>query len=114
MPLHCHHEKIVIVDGELAFVGGIDLTSLAGDLPCLAVGKLRPSARLAARDLRSDGMLSAAGAALAGATLLSIVLEDAAGWWWADAVAALLIAALLATEGSRAVHFEVRTARASS
>jgi phosphatidylserine/phosphatidylglycerophosphate/cardiolipin synthase-like enzyme len=30
-PLHCHHEKIVIVDGEVAFVGGIDLTSLAGD-----------------------------------------------------------------------------------
>ena len=30
-PLHCHHEKIVIVDGELAFVGGIDLTSYAGD-----------------------------------------------------------------------------------
>jgi phosphatidylserine/phosphatidylglycerophosphate/cardiolipin synthase-like enzyme len=30
-PLHCHHEKIVVVDGELAFVGGIDLTSYAGD-----------------------------------------------------------------------------------
>src|SRR5205807_1185387 len=30
-PMHCHHEKIVIVDGELAFVGGIDLTSLGGD-----------------------------------------------------------------------------------
>jgi phosphatidylserine/phosphatidylglycerophosphate/cardiolipin synthase-like enzyme len=30
-PLHCHHEKIVIVDDEIAFVGGIDLTSLAGD-----------------------------------------------------------------------------------
>lgn len=30
-PLHCHHEKIIIVDGELAFVGGIDLTSYAGD-----------------------------------------------------------------------------------
>jgi phosphatidylserine/phosphatidylglycerophosphate/cardiolipin synthase-like enzyme len=29
--MHCHHEKLVIVDGELAFVGGIDLTSLAGD-----------------------------------------------------------------------------------
>ena len=29
--LHCHHEKIVIVDGERAFVGGIDLTALAGD-----------------------------------------------------------------------------------
>src|SRR4051812_49107170 len=30
-PMHCHHEKLVIVDDELAFVGGIDLTSLAGD-----------------------------------------------------------------------------------
>jgi phosphatidylserine/phosphatidylglycerophosphate/cardiolipin synthase-like enzyme len=30
-PLHCHHEKSIIVDDRLAFVGGIDLTSLAGD-----------------------------------------------------------------------------------
>jgi phosphatidylserine/phosphatidylglycerophosphate/cardiolipin synthase-like enzyme len=30
-PMHCHHEKLLIVDGELAFVGGIDLTTLAGD-----------------------------------------------------------------------------------
>jgi phosphatidylserine/phosphatidylglycerophosphate/cardiolipin synthase-like enzyme len=30
-PMHCHHEKIVIVDGEVAFVGGIDMTSLGGD-----------------------------------------------------------------------------------
>jgi phosphatidylserine/phosphatidylglycerophosphate/cardiolipin synthase-like enzyme len=30
-PLHCHHEKLVIIDDELAFVGGIDLTDLAGD-----------------------------------------------------------------------------------
>jgi phosphatidylserine/phosphatidylglycerophosphate/cardiolipin synthase-like enzyme len=30
-PMHCHHEKLVVVDGEVAFVGGIDLTSLAGD-----------------------------------------------------------------------------------
>lgn len=29
--MHCHHEKLVIVDDEVAFVGGIDLTSLAGD-----------------------------------------------------------------------------------
>ena len=29
--MHCHHEKLVIVDGERAFVGGIDLTALAGD-----------------------------------------------------------------------------------
>jgi phosphatidylserine/phosphatidylglycerophosphate/cardiolipin synthase-like enzyme len=30
-PIHCHHEKTICVDGELAFVGGIDLTDDAGD-----------------------------------------------------------------------------------
>jgi phosphatidylserine/phosphatidylglycerophosphate/cardiolipin synthase-like enzyme len=30
-PMHCHHEKLVIVDDDVAFVGGIDLTSLGGD-----------------------------------------------------------------------------------
>jgi phosphatidylserine/phosphatidylglycerophosphate/cardiolipin synthase-like enzyme len=30
-PMHCHHEKLVIVDGQIAFVGGIDITSLGGD-----------------------------------------------------------------------------------
>jgi phosphatidylserine/phosphatidylglycerophosphate/cardiolipin synthase-like enzyme len=30
-PLHCHHEKLVVVDDEVAFVGGIDLTNLSGD-----------------------------------------------------------------------------------
>ena len=29
--LHCHHEKIVVVDDEIAFVGGVDLTDLGGD-----------------------------------------------------------------------------------
>jgi phosphatidylserine/phosphatidylglycerophosphate/cardiolipin synthase-like enzyme len=29
-PFHCHHEKLAVVDGEVAFVGGIDLTSYAG------------------------------------------------------------------------------------
>ncbi|MEP7055100.1 MAG: phospholipase D family protein [Actinomycetota bacterium] len=29
--MHCHHEKLVIVDGDVAFVGGVDLTSLSGD-----------------------------------------------------------------------------------
>src|SRR5215216_5279082 len=29
--LHCHHEKLVVVDEEVAFVGGIDLTHLGGD-----------------------------------------------------------------------------------
>ncbi len=30
-PMHCHHEKLIVVDGEVAFVGGIDLTSSGGD-----------------------------------------------------------------------------------
>ena len=30
-PFHCHHEKLVVVDDEVAFVGGIDLTCLAGN-----------------------------------------------------------------------------------
>ena len=30
-PLHCHHEKLVLIDGETAFVGGIDMTTLSGD-----------------------------------------------------------------------------------
>ena len=30
-PFHCHHEKTLIVDGEVAFVNGIDMTDLAGD-----------------------------------------------------------------------------------
>jgi len=29
--LHCHHEKILVVDGEVAFVGGLDPTTLQGD-----------------------------------------------------------------------------------
>ena len=30
-PLHCHHEKTIVADDRVAFVGGIDLTSQAGD-----------------------------------------------------------------------------------
>ena len=30
-PMHCHHEKTVVVDDKVAFVGGIDLTSEADD-----------------------------------------------------------------------------------
>jgi len=30
-PLHCHHEKLVVVDDRVATVGGIDLTSFCGD-----------------------------------------------------------------------------------
>jgi phosphatidylserine/phosphatidylglycerophosphate/cardiolipin synthase-like enzyme len=30
-PLHCHHEKTIVIDDRVAFVGGIDLTTQAGD-----------------------------------------------------------------------------------
>lgn len=30
-PMHCHHEKLAVIDGRAAYVNGIDLTSLAGD-----------------------------------------------------------------------------------
>ena len=28
---HCHHEKVIVIDGRVAFVGGIDLTLDGGD-----------------------------------------------------------------------------------
>jgi phosphatidylserine/phosphatidylglycerophosphate/cardiolipin synthase-like enzyme len=30
-PMHCHHEKLVVIDDQVAFVGGIDLTDLSAD-----------------------------------------------------------------------------------
>jgi phosphatidylserine/phosphatidylglycerophosphate/cardiolipin synthase-like enzyme len=30
-PLHCHHEKTIVIDDRVAFVGGIDLTTESGD-----------------------------------------------------------------------------------
>jgi divalent metal cation (Fe/Co/Zn/Cd) transporter len=71
-------------------------------LPVLAWLKLRLAMRLGSGALRSDGILSAAGAALATAALLGLVLADAFGWWWTDSAAALVVAVALAAEGWRA------------
>ncbi|MDQ6714104.1 MAG: phospholipase D family protein [Candidatus Dormibacteraeota bacterium] len=30
-PMHCHHEKTIVIDDQIAFVGGIDLTGFNGD-----------------------------------------------------------------------------------
>src|SRR4029450_879798 len=30
-PMHCHHEKTIVIDDRVAFVGGLDLTSESGD-----------------------------------------------------------------------------------
>ncbi len=72
-------------------------------LPVLAHLKLRLARDLGSGALRGDGVLSAAGAGLAAATLLGLVVGGALGWWWADSAAALVIAGALAREGRRAL-----------
>ena len=42
-PLHCHHEKLVVVDDRVASVGGIDLTAFNGDRYDSSEHPLRPS-----------------------------------------------------------------------
>ena len=69
-------------------------------LPVLARAKLRLAKQLGSSALRGDGVLSLAGAVLAAATLISLLVDSAFGWWWADPVAALLIAGILLREGS--------------
>ena len=89
---HSHPEHMAV---------GIALTAASVlVLPVLARAKLRLAKLLGSSALRGDGVLSLAGAALAAATLVSLLVESAFGWWWADAVAALLIAATLLREGS--------------
>jgi len=40
-PMHCHHEKTIVIDDRIAFVGGIDLTTQAGDRYDLSVHPAR-------------------------------------------------------------------------
>jgi divalent metal cation (Fe/Co/Zn/Cd) transporter len=68
-------------------------------LPVLAVAKLRLARTLESQALRADGVLSAAGAVLAAATLGGLVLNTTLDLWWADSVAALMIAVVLMREG---------------
>jgi divalent metal cation (Fe/Co/Zn/Cd) transporter len=69
-------------------------------LPVLAGAKLRLAGPLESHALRADGILSAAGAILAVATLMGLLLNTTLDWWWTDSVAALMIAAVLLREGS--------------
>jgi divalent metal cation (Fe/Co/Zn/Cd) transporter len=82
----------------------IGLVLLAGSLvalPVLGYVKLRLAGRLRSRALRGDGVLSAAGAALAATALVSMAVDRSLGWWWADPAAASLIALFLFQEGWR-------------
>ncbi len=52
-PMHCHHEKTAVIDGRVAYVGGIDLTPFAGDrLDGGTAAKLRSGRLTAQRDAR--------------------------------------------------------------
>ena len=81
----------------LAF--GVTLISILV-LPVLARAKLRLAGPVGSRALRADGVLSAAGAALALATVIGLVLSTGLGLWWADSAAALVIAVVLGRESS--------------
>ncbi len=85
---------------EHTAVGVALTTASALVLPILARAKLRLAKQLGSSALRGDGVLSLAGAVLAAATLVSLLVESAFGWWWADSVAAMLIAGALLREGS--------------
>ena len=78
-------------------------------LPGLAYLKLRIARSLRSGALHADGALSAAGAGLAAAALLGLLLSDTLGWWWASAAAALLIAGALVREGWRRLSAPLST-----
>ena len=85
----------------------LGLVLLAGSLavlPLLGYIKLRLAGRLESRALRGDGVLSAAGAALAAVALAGVAAERLLGWWQADPVAASLIALFLLREGWRTLR----------
>jgi divalent metal cation (Fe/Co/Zn/Cd) transporter len=68
-------------------------------LPPLAVWKIRVSRRLNSTALQGDGILTAAGAALAAMTLSGMLLDRKLGWWWADPTAAIGIGVFLIVAG---------------
>jgi divalent metal cation (Fe/Co/Zn/Cd) transporter len=72
-------------------------------LPFLSIAKFRLARRLPSDALRADGVLSGAGAALAAAVLVGLLVNDTLGWGWADAAAAVCIAAAMIAEGGRAL-----------
>jgi divalent metal cation (Fe/Co/Zn/Cd) transporter len=63
-------------------------------LAVLAVSKVRIASRVPSPALRSDGHLSAIGAAQAGVVLLGTEASSALSWHWADDVAAIVVGAV--------------------
>jgi divalent metal cation (Fe/Co/Zn/Cd) transporter len=90
--------------GPATSAAGIALTAASAVvLPVLARAKLKLAGPLRSPGLRGDGVLSLAGAALASATLLSLIADVSLDWWWADSIVALAISGMLILEGVRTV-----------
>ncbi|MCU1455881.1 MAG: cation transporter [Acidimicrobiales bacterium] len=77
-------------------------------LPVLAAWKVRLAGQLESGALRTDGVLSAAGALLGSFALLATALHHLFGWWWSDAAAALLIAVALVREAVHSLWLDPR------
>jgi divalent metal cation (Fe/Co/Zn/Cd) transporter len=90
---------------DVSMLGVVVALVSVGILPLLAAAKLRLAARIPSVPLRSDGILTAGSALLAGMTIVAVALEG--GWWWLDPAIALAIACGLAAEGARTVLSEV-------
>lgn len=100
-----------LTTGTAAHSQSVALVLLAASvlvLPGLSMVKLRLARVLGSEALRGDGVLSAAGAALALVALAGAGAESWWGWWWANPVAALLIACFLGREGFRTLRQQAR------
>jgi divalent metal cation (Fe/Co/Zn/Cd) transporter len=99
----------LIIDGAVALasnqrpshsVVGIVVTALALlVMPVLSVAKRRIGAALGRRVLVAEAAESMLCAALAGATLLGLVVCTVTGWAWVDPVVGFVIAAYAIKEG---------------
>jgi len=104
----------VVVQGVRALAAGTVTSSVpvalvllgvsALVLPGLGVVKLRLARSLGSTALRGDGVLSAAGAALALIALAGAGAQAWWGWWWGNPVAAILIAVFLIREGTNTLR----------
>ena len=93
-----------LISGAHPQPGALGIVLLAGSvtvLPVLGRIKLRLARQLHSPALRGDGVLSSAGAVLAGAALAGLAADRALGWWQADPAAPALIALFLIREGWR-------------
>lgn len=85
---------VVLVTGVRAEASPLGIGVLAATcmvMLALAWGKARTGAELGHAVLSAEARVTVVDAALAGGTLIGLLLNAAWGWWWADLLAAALI-----------------------